>query len=447
MSAYENQGRLSPEEKAAWELEELLVKVVIQDSLTTGSTIRQAQAAPASVEEQLEKVRLRSVVEESRLEARRAQRLRQERGHREQLELRQAIAASLAETADTQSRRRKRDQREELELEQALMASLEEKAKARLRRRARADQELAKLYQAGEAVTKKPNPRAQRSRRERNHREQIEYQKGLVASLKETTTLRSLRPGPDHHEQVRRQRAAVASVTEKTNSRLHRHPWERDHRQQIEFQKAIQASLMEKSKKRHRRDDDPLEYDPLADANNAWTRRHPNAAREAAPAVEYRPAPTRMTETRQPPTRPEQARPRPVAPVAVDSTSDGRKRKVRLLESRLPDRSRTVDSVPDRSRPISRPVDSQRRVRFAPEPTLPSRASEVPPLAATIYRWLQTRVGPKPAIRCFGSCRQELVFRGVQRDNGRREQSIILHCGHVVGSWKEEDTTSKRSKL
>ena len=58
---------------------------------------------------------------------------------------------------------------------------------------------------------------------------------------------------------------------------------------------------------------------------------------------------------------------------------------------------------------------------------------EPPPTAAKIYQWLRTREGPKPVARCFGACARKLVFPGLRRDNGRREPSIILGCGHVVG--------------
>ena len=171
--------------------------------------------------------------------------------------------------------------------------------------------------------------------------------------------------------------------------------------------------------------------------------------------------------------RPNRTRPLGSRPVRTDATGRPAGRP-RTPDPRR-DRVRKPDPVPDRARHISRPadrpftvnprpdrtpanarrpVDRSRNADYpldpaagravnrlvetptaAPNPTPePRPALAVPVTAAEIYRWLRTREGPRPVVRCFGACGNKLVFRGLQSDNGRREPAIILGCGHLVGS-------------
>lgn len=50
-----------------------------------------------------------------------------------------------------------------------------------------------------------------------------------------------------------------------------------------------------------------------------------------------------------------------------------------------------------------------------------------------IARWLRHRAGPRPRVNCC-CCTNELVVEGLQPDDGEREPSRVLACGHIVGS-------------
>lgn len=50
-----------------------------------------------------------------------------------------------------------------------------------------------------------------------------------------------------------------------------------------------------------------------------------------------------------------------------------------------------------------------------------------------VERWLTTRSGPRPVVLCV-CCTEELVIPGLQSDNGEREETRRLECGHLLGA-------------
>jgi hypothetical protein len=450
MTSYEISGALLINQKAAWELEELLVRMVVQDSLITAPGTPPTKVASAFQEEELEKAQLKRAMEESLLEARRVR--------REQIKVQQAVAVSLAESNSSRYRQRDRGHNEKLEVQQAIEASLRDTTNTR------------------------PHPRAG----DRHKRVKSQHMPVTVESHTETTTV-------------------IEGSLNDTATRRRDRKRDRSKLEQLELQTATATSPREIANKRPRHT-----KDPLAKTNNTETRPRYNTAHNPAITRSY--AQTAAPRTWQLPARPAPPRPRPEARVAVDGTGatghpadrtravDPRLERTRPVcprpartdaasrptgRTRTPDprrdRTRNAGHIPDRTRPINRPVDRPRPVndrpdrtpaavrrpvdrsrhadyyllnpaasrivnrpgevpRVAPNPVPQLRPQlrpdlAVPPVTASeIYRWLRKREGPRPVAKCFGACGNKLVFRGLQSDNGRREPSIILGCGHVVGS-------------
>lgn len=454
---------LPTSEKAAWELEELLVRIVVQDSLTSASDTPVPKAASAFQQEHLEKAQLELAIEESRLEASRAQRRLQENGQREQIEVQQAIAASLTEATTTRRRRRRdRDHNDEAaDVQQASEASLRATTNTRPRSRELGRRKRVKVREViVESHTETTTTRSHRGGRGQN--EPPELQEAIDASLKKATSTRPHRRERDRQGRFKPQQASVASLRE-TTTRPHRDlKRDRSKLEQLEPEQAIDASLRETTNKRPRHT-----VDALTGTNNTETRpRHsghsrlipcppvprtwdlPTRPADPIPRLEIRVAVDRpsatgrpMERTRAPDPRLERthpANPRPDKTPAASRPAE-RPRPVDPRRDRTPatrrpvDRSRNVDRPPNptANKTVNRPVEApQAAPNPAPEPR---PALEVPPTAAQIYRWLRTREGPRPVARCFGACPHKLVFRGLQSDNGRREPSITLGCGHVVG--------------
>lgn len=462
-------GSLPVSEQAARELEELLVRVVAQESLTAASETPMTER-PTFEEEDLEKAQLERAIEESRMEASRAQLRHQDDAQREEFEIQQAIAASLMEATTTRHRRRNRGYYDEAaKVQQAIEASLRV------------------------TTNKRPPPR------EFDRHKRVKTGEVFVESYTETTTIppyrdmlvkeaantRPHRRERDRQDRTQPQQASVASLR-KTPTRPRRDR-KRDHSklEQPELEQTIDALLKETANKRPRRT-----RETSTAATNRQIRPRHNEGR--SPIIPRPSIQTTVTRNLVLPIRPAHPRPRQETRVAGDRRNatrsptdksqavDPRGERTRAANPRpvqtRPVDPRPVDSRPDRTLTAGRPAERPRPVGLRPDRTpvtthrpanrprnadcppnqtagktinhplgVPQAAPnpapgprrdlevQVPPTAAQIYRWLRTREGPRPVARCFGACPLKLVFRGLQSDNGRREPSIILGCGHVVG--------------
>ncbi|KAH6631246.1 hypothetical protein F5144DRAFT_620400 [Chaetomium tenue] len=448
-------GALPVSEKAARELEELLVRIVAQDSLTAASDTPMTEAPSTFEGEELEKAQLERAIEESRLEASWIQLRRQYDGQREEFEIQQAIAASLMEATTTRHRRRNRGHNDE----------------------------AAKVQQASEAslratTNKRPPPR------EFDRHKRVKTGEFYVESYTETTTIPSYRDillkeatntRPHRRERDRQdrgqpQQASVASLR-KTTPRPHRdrkrdRMRETTNKRPRHTREISTAATNKQTRPRHNEGHSPVIPRPSIQTTVTRTLvlpihlAHPRPRQEARVAGDRPNAtggPTDRTQTVDP--RGERTRianPRPVQTRPVDPRPVDPRPDRTLTAGRPTERPRPVDPPPDRAPvTIHHPANRPRNADCPPNQTAgksinhplgiprpaqnpipePKRDLEVqvPPTAAQIYRWLRTREGPRPVARCFGACPLKLVFRGLQSDNGRREPSIILGCGHVVG--------------
>jgi hypothetical protein len=432
------------------------VKMVVQDSLMTASGTPPTKVASEFQEEKLEKAQLKRAMEESLLEARRVR--------REQIEVQQAITVSLAETNSARYRQRDRGHNEKLEVQQAIEESLRDTTNTRPRPRAGDRHKRVKSQHmpgtveshtktatAVEGSLNNTTTRRRDRKRDRSKLEQLELQTATDPSPREIANKR-----PRH----------TKDPLTKTNNTETRPRYNAAHNPAIT--RSFAQTAAPKTWQLPAR---PAPPRPRPEARVAVD----GTGATGHPADRLRAADPRPESTRA--VSPRLERTRPVCPRPARTDATGRPTgRTRTPDPRR-DRTRNTGHIPDMTRPINRPVDRPRPVndgpdrtpaaarrpvdrsrhadyyplnpaagrivnrpvaipRFAPNPVPEPRPDlTVPPVTASeIYRWLRTREGPRPVAKCFGACGNKLVFRGLQSDNGRREPSIILGCGHVVGS-------------